>query len=169
MKKTFVLCLMLLLAIAVSAQESPAGQASDSGQMKSARKSRAGGGSFSSTVKKMRDDWAAAFNAKQPEKLADFYTSDAVFFGPMGSANGPAAIADNFKKSVDSGVTDLRVTSDHTEHVGNLGYDTGTYNQTAPKQGGGKEQITGKYVVVLRREAGRWKIAAHGSGDEKHQ
>ncbi len=43
--------------------------------------------------------------------------------------------------------------------VGDNGYDVGTYRQSVTPTGGAALSDTGKYVVILKRSAGSWKVA----------
>jgi ketosteroid isomerase-like protein len=59
---------------------------------------------------------------------------------------------------------DLRVTSFTFSHLdatvnGNIGYDAGTYEETAGPAGAPGMTVTGKYLVLLKRGEDGWKAA----------
>ena len=50
------------------------------------------------------------------------------------------------------------VESLHTEYTGNLGYDTGIYDEDFPHH-----LAEGNYLMVIRNIDGEWKIVAHAA------
>lgn len=69
--------------------------------------------------------------------------------------SGRAAIQSFWKGVYDSGITQATLTTSDVESQGDLAAETGTYEL---RMKDGKVADRGKYVVVWKREDGRWKL-----------
>jgi hypothetical protein len=116
------------------------------------------GEEFTAEMQKMRDRWVQEFNAGQADKVAAFYAPEAVLMRWDGSVHGYDSILAEMQRSINGGAHDYVVHSLHTEHSGDLGYDTGAYNVTLRDR-----VVEGNYVLVVKRIGGQWKIIAHAS------
>ncbi len=89
------------------------------------------------------------------------YTDDAVEMGPGSPpVKGRAAIEQYYRQQMSGPGRITAFTFDHLESrtSGDVGYDVGTYRQTmtgGPMAG----DDTGKYVVILKKSGGQWKVA----------
>lgn len=110
-------------------------------------------------IDRLRDAWAAAFNAKDAARVADLYAKDAIYIGLVGTARGRDAIQAAIGRSIQDGVHDLKISTRRRDHSGNLVYETGSYTQLDKN---GKTQ-RGDYLVVVKQSAGQWLIVAHAS------
>ena len=99
-----------------------------------------------------------AMNAKA---IAALYTEDAVEMPPNApSVKGRAAIQQMYEKNFKEAKTgNFAVTHVDSRSSGDVGYDVGTYRQTITPTGGTEMKDTGKYIVVLKRVGGSWKVA----------
>jgi ketosteroid isomerase-like protein len=113
---------------------------------------------FAAEMQRMRDSWVQEFNAGHADKVAAFYGPEAVLMRWDGSVHGYDSILAEMQRSISAGTHDYVVHSLHTEHSGDLGYDTGAYNVTLRDR-----VVEGNYVLVVKRIAGQWKIIAHAS------
>ncbi|MGZ4788029.1 MAG: nuclear transport factor 2 family protein [Terriglobales bacterium] len=107
-------------------------------------------------VSAVRDAYIAAYNAKETDKVAALYAADAILQTPDGTFNGRDAIRAYIQTGFDRGGGDLQVVSTRTTGDADMQYDTGDYSQKL----NGKE-LKGRYLVVLRKAAGKWLIVAH--------
>ena len=132
-------------------------------------KSKSSGGDAQAAVAQLRTSWIDAYNNKQPEKIAEAYTDDAVVMPAIGKPiQGKDAIRDYWKKSIDAGGSNASVSDTHTESSGNLAYDTGRYKVTTKTPDGSTREVTGSYLITLKRAGkGKWLIAAHASSDDE--
>lgn len=121
-------------------------------------KSKQGDPDFAATMQKLRETWVNEFNAGHADKVAAFYTPDAVLMRWDGTVHGYDSILAEMQRSVTGGAHDYVVHSLHTERSGDLGYDTGAYNVTLRDR-----VVEGNYVIVVKRIKGEWKIVAHAS------
>lgn len=113
-------------------------------------------------VNKVRDDFLAAFNAGDATRFADLYADDAVQMPGDGSPTikGRSAIVERNKGLFDQFNARITITPSRNQISGDLAYDEGTYTlEITPKKAGSKPMSEeGRYLIVLRREAGGWKV-----------
>jgi uncharacterized protein (TIGR02246 family) len=113
-------------------------------------------------LNKLRDDFLTAFNSGDAAKVGDLYAEDAVQMPGDGSptVKGRAAIVERNKGFFEQFTAKITLTPSRNAVSGDLGYDEGTYTMEAtPKAKGGKPMTEeGRYVVVLQRKAGVWKV-----------
>jgi ketosteroid isomerase-like protein len=130
-------------------------------------------------INQTRMQWVNNWNAKQLDGVMALYTENTVLVPPNGDRIvGKDKIRAYFKQILDSATTmTIKVSSEKTDSSGDLGYDGGSYEQTIVRGGGavisgkavvsgnaviggggGQTKTTGNYLVVLRRETGKWLI-----------
>ncbi len=110
---------------------------------------------------KLDDDWSAAAGRKDTEKVASFYSADAIAYPPdapmaVGYAAAKKIWADYFAlpefaiswKTLHAGVS----------KSGDLGFTTGRYTDSYKGEDGKTVHEKGKYVCVWKKQAdGSWK------------
>jgi uncharacterized protein (TIGR02246 family) len=103
----------------------------------------------------------AANNAADLKKVEQLYADDAVWLPPRGpSVEGKTAILARYQRSF--ATVKLHYTLVETEQHGwgDWAFSRGTTEGTAtPITGGEPRKIHDKYLMILRREHGIWKIA----------
>jgi ketosteroid isomerase-like protein len=129
-------------------------------------------------IEKIRAEWVNSFKSKNLEKLMSLYADDAAVMPPTGERIvGKEKVTAYFKNLFDSATTlDVKVGSEITKSDGELGYDSGSYEQVVMRggtkisggvvisgnvtiQGGGSREVSnGSYLVVLRHESNNWVI-----------
>jgi uncharacterized protein (TIGR02246 family) len=101
-------------------------------------------------------EWLAAFLRGDSQAIGNLYTTAAQAFPPQGEVvRGREAIARMWQGVIDSGVKGVTLTTLEVEASGATAYEVGTYSLAGD---GGKVLDAGKYVVVWKREDGRWKL-----------
>jgi ketosteroid isomerase-like protein len=111
-------------------------------------------GKTDARLTKLAKQWEAAFNAKDPAKVAMLYVEDGIVNPPNQSAVRGRAAIQNWAKETMGVFTSITLTPAESAISGTVGYETGTYSGTMAS---GSD--TGKYVVVLKRVGGQWLIA----------
>lgn len=113
-------------------------------------------------VQRIADQWVEAAEAHDAGGIASLYTEDAVFIGVEGQVmEGRQAI----EEGMATGLEDLASMGvEATDRV--LGTEMiaeiGTYTQTFQAGEGQEQTVSGRYLVVLKRQPdGSWKIAQH--------
>jgi ketosteroid isomerase-like protein len=113
---------------------------------------------FATAIKKLRDTWVQEFNAGHADKVAALYAEEAVLMRGNGSVHNRDSILAELQRSITAEAHNYIVHSLHSEHSGDLGYDTGMYNEKFPHH-----LAEGNYLVVVQRIKGEWKIVAHAA------
>jgi uncharacterized protein (TIGR02246 family) len=99
-----------------------------------------------------------AFNAGKVEELAALYTKDALVLAPGSPMiEGREGIAKMWQGILDSGFTDLDLQAREIVVVGGTAYETGTFEGTVVTDDG-ETKAAGKYIVVWKKQDGRWKL-----------
>jgi uncharacterized protein (TIGR02246 family) len=108
------------------------------------------------------DTYVAATLKGDTAGVVALYTDDAMEMPPNAApVKGRAAIEQYYRKQFGGGKPSA-FTLEHLESrsAGDIGYDIGTYRQTMTPTGAtAPMNDTGKYVVVLHRTGGKWKVA----------
>jgi ketosteroid isomerase-like protein len=112
------------------------------------------GGKTDPRVTKLAKQWEAAYNAKDPAKVAMQYAEDGIVNPPNQSAVRGRAAIQNWAKETMGVFTSITLTPAESAISGNIGYEAGTYSGTMAS---GSDK--GKYVVVLKRVGAQWLIA----------
>ena len=114
-------------------------------------------------IRKSVEEWSAAAKAKDAEKFASFYASDAtLMFAGAPDVHTSASIRETIVAMMKDPAFALSFAADKVvvARSGDLAYETGTYTLTTT--GPNKKPATenGHYVVVWRKQAdAAWKVA----------
>jgi uncharacterized protein (TIGR02246 family) len=130
----------------------------------------AAGGSTSAdsaAISQLAQTYATAYNRKDVAGVAATYTDDAVALQSNGKlVKGRADLTAYLAKDT---ATWGKVTITPNEPAiisGNIGYGSGTSSIAVPGPSGQTLSIPGAYIVVVRKDAGAWKIAALSSNPD---
>lgn len=114
---------------------------------------------FASAVKRIRETWVQEFNAGHADKVAALYAEEAVLMRRNGSVHNRDSIQADLERSITTAQGhNYMAESLHAEYSGDVGYDTGIYNEDFPRH-----VSEGNYLIVLRKIHGEWKIVAHAA------
>jgi hypothetical protein len=113
---------------------------------------------FATAVKRIRDTWVQEFNAGHADKVATLYAPEAVLMRRNGSVHSRDSIQAELQRSITNEARNYVVQSLHSESSGDLGYDTGIYNEDFAHH-----LAEGNYLIVLKRIEGDWLIVAHAA------
>jgi ketosteroid isomerase-like protein len=147
---SLLVILVMLLGISVGLAQSPAKPASGGKPTKTE--------DFDTTMKTIRDTWVQEFNAGHADKVAALYAEEAVLMRRTGSVHNRDSILAELQRSITREANNYTVHSLHAEASGDLGYDTGIYNENFPHH-----VAEGNYLMVVKRIKGEWKIVAHSA------
>jgi ketosteroid isomerase-like protein len=127
-------------------------------------RSQPGGASLSraeSAVRKLAQDWALACNGKQLDDLVTLYAVDAIVLRPnLPPVRGTAAIREFFFGLLDAGFGDVEMDPLRTEVFGDFAYEAGRCKMLVPFTMGKRREERGKYLTILARQDGDWKVLA---------
>ena len=113
---------------------------------------------FAAAIKRIRDTWVQEFNAGHADKIAALYAQEAVLMRGNGSLHNRESIQAEWQRSITREARNYVVHSLHSEGSGDIGYDTGVYNEDLPRH-----LAEGNYLIVIKRIEGEWKIVAHAA------
>lgn len=108
---------------------------------------------------RLDDDWSAAAQKKDLQKVASYYADDAIVYPPNEPAVAGRAAAEKVWGSYFAS-PDFSISwkATHADAAGNLGYTTGTYRNSYKGPDGKVAHEVGKYVCVWRKQKdGSWK------------
>jgi uncharacterized protein (TIGR02246 family) len=119
------------------------------------------GGGQDPAITAIADQYVKATLAGDAKAIAALYTEDAVEMPPNEPVvKGRAAIQQMYEKSFKGAkIGSFVISHIESRSSGDTGYDTGTYRQSITPAGGMEIKDTGKYVVILKRVSGSWKVA----------
>ena len=120
-------------------------------------------GGDEAAIAKVRSAYEKAAGTQDGAAIAKLYTADGVEMPPNGPAAKGRAAIEAFHKAFGQQfmMHGMTITSTDLKVNGNYAYDTGTYKQMLMvMKGGGMIDDTGKYVVLLKKDAsGTWSIS----------
>lgn len=108
---------------------------------------------------KLTKEFEAAFNAKDAEKVASFYTDDAALLSPNEPMiRGRDSITARYREEFKQGLTNLQLKPIESALGGTVGFEVGT-SAVALRSPDGLLSTSGKYAVIYKRVGNQWKIA----------
>jgi uncharacterized protein (TIGR02246 family) len=138
------------------ANAAPARDASRSRSVPGAPLSRA-----EMAVRKVSQNWALACNTKHLDDLVTLYVPDATVLRPnVPAVRGTAAIREFFVSVLEAGLGEVEMESLRTEIIGDVAYEAGRCQMLVPVAMSKRREDRGKYLMVLTRHDGDWKILA---------
>jgi ketosteroid isomerase-like protein len=111
-------------------------------------------------ISKMVQEFAAAYNAKDVEKVGTYFTGNASLMPANRSTlNGLDAVKGFYKErfTVD-GATDLAIEMLSVQGHGPLAYFAGTFSLNLKPADGTQRHDRGKVIWILRKMGGQWKF-----------
>jgi uncharacterized protein (TIGR02246 family) len=108
--------------------------------------------------------WVAAYNSRDPSRIAALYDHEAVFWGTTSATirATPATIADYFKDAAKRPDARVTVTDQFVRVVGEMAVNTGSYTFTDVRESKNVSNPS-RFTFVFQYRDGRWHIASHHS------
>ncbi|HSL23773.1 MAG TPA: SgcJ/EcaC family oxidoreductase [Vicinamibacterales bacterium] len=107
-------------------------------------------------IEATNEKFMAAFQKADAAGMAALYTTDGETFPPNGDViRGRDAIQEMWQSVAASGVSSAKLVTREVESAGNLAWESGSYEMFG-KDGASLDR--GKYIVVWKRQQGRWLI-----------
>ena len=112
-------------------------------------------------IRAVADQYVKATLAGDAKAIAALYTDDAVEMPPNAPLiKGKAAVEQYYVQQFAAGkISKFSLTHLETRATGDSGYDIGTFTQTIGPAKGAPMNDSGKYVVILKRVGGAWKVS----------
>jgi ketosteroid isomerase-like protein len=137
MKKTLLVAIMSVLAAACSGGGSatPAFGAADAQQ-----------------IRQRTQDYAAAFNSKDVDKVLSFHPGEAIFMPPNAPiVRGKETIGDFYRRLIAEGATELKMETLDVGGHGPMAYEGGTFSLNRRPSSGASTRDRGKYMFIWRK------------------
>ena len=110
-------------------------------------------------IRQRTQDFEAAFNGKDPEKVAAFYPAESVLMPPNApTIRGRDGIRDFYKELYAQGGTDLEMETKDVRGHGTMAYEAGGYSINRRPATGNPTRDRGKYMLIWRNQGGTWTI-----------
>ena len=115
-------------------------------------------------IAKVRSAYQTAAGAQDAAAIVKLYAADGVEMPPNAPAAKGRAAIEAFHKAFAQQwmVHGMTITPTETRVTGDTAYDVGTYKQSLmPQKGGGMVEDKGKYIVLLKKDAGGAWLITH--------
>jgi uncharacterized protein (TIGR02246 family) len=111
-------------------------------------------------ISKMVQEFSAAYNAKDVEKIATYFAGNASLMPANRSTlNGVEAIKGFYKERVTTeGATDLAIEMQSVQGHGPLAYFAGTFTLNLKPADGTERRDRGKVIWILRKLGAQWRF-----------
>jgi ketosteroid isomerase-like protein len=110
-------------------------------------------------LRQLAQDWATACNMKHLDELVSLYASDAMVVRPnVPPVRSAGAIRELLFSLLEAGLGEVQMESLRVEIFGEIAYEVGRCTMLMPTATGKRREERGKYVMVIGRQAGEWKI-----------
>ncbi len=110
-------------------------------------------------LRQLAQDWALACNTKHLDELVDLYAPDAMVLRPnVPPVRSTGSIRELFFSVLEAGLGEVQMEPLRVEIFGEIAYEVGRCTMLVPTTTGKRREERGKYVMVIGRQAGEWKI-----------
>jgi uncharacterized protein (TIGR02246 family) len=112
-----------------------------------------------SLIDSVNQNFMDAFSRADAAGIAALYTEDTKLLPPgFPMMTGKEAVQSFWQGAMNSGVTEAKLETLELESQGNLASEIGRFTLTVQLQGSETTTMTGKYVVVWKKQDGSWKL-----------
>jgi len=112
-------------------------------------------------LRKVVRAWALAFNAKRVDDLCALYSADALLVRPSAAlVRGRSEIKEMLQSELESGFGDVRLDCSEIGVLSEVACLAGVSRMLAPITPGNRQERTGKFFMLVRREGDEWKLLA---------
>jgi uncharacterized protein (TIGR02246 family) len=113
-------------------------------------------GDVRAAIEAANKEFGEAVGRGDAAAIAEFYTTNAMVLPPNSDVvKGKEAIKNLFQGLINSGIKGITLTTLEAEGFGDTANEVGKY---IVKGEGGKELDNGNYIVIWKRENGKWKL-----------
>jgi uncharacterized protein (TIGR02246 family) len=111
------------------------------------------------TITNSIEELRTAFNAHDPDKVADFFSASAVVMPPnQSTARSKDAVKQYYVGRFNEGAKDLELEPKDITGVGTLAYASGDFRLNLAAAGGEPQRDRGKFIWIFRKLNNRWLI-----------
>lgn len=130
----------------------------------SSLRNRGSEGTHERAIIEATDVWVAAYNSRDPLRIAETYDHDAVFWGTTSATirQSSGDIFEYFKDAAKRPEARVMITDQNIRLSGDMAFNSGTYLFTDIRDGKRVENPS-RFTFVFRMRKGRWAIVHHHS------
>ena len=111
------------------------------------------------TITRQIQELRTAFNAKDPDKVAQLFSANAVVMPPnQSTARSRDSVKQYYVSRFADGAQDLELDPKDISGFGPLAYASGDYRLNLVKEGAEPQRDRGKFVWIFRKTNDRWLI-----------
>ncbi|HEX6802696.1 MAG TPA: DUF4440 domain-containing protein [Terriglobales bacterium] len=117
--------------------------------------------SAEAALRKLMQRWTMAYNAKRLDEVSSLYSNEAIVLRPsMLPVRGRAGVREHLSGAIQSGMGDMQLDCTDIGVLGEIACLSGRNRMLMPVAAANRQERTGKFFVVARREGVDWKIIA---------
>ena len=110
-------------------------------------------------LRKLMQRWTMAYNAKRLDEVTSLYSNEAIVLRPsMLPVRGRAGVREHLSSAIQSGLGDMQLDCTDIGVLGDIACLSGRNRMLMPVAAANRQERTGKFFVVARREGADWKI-----------
>jgi len=114
-----------------------------------------------STLRRLVEHWAIACNAKRADSLSALYSRDALLVRPGAPLlRGRVSIKQFLQSELENGLGDVQLDCTEIGVISEIACVAGVSRMLTPVAPANRQERTGKFLLLTRREAAHWKILA---------
>lgn len=112
-------------------------------------------------LRRLMQRWTMAYNAKRLDEVTSLYSNEAIVLRPsMLPVRGRAGVREHLSGAIQSGLGDMQLDCTDIGVLGEIACLSGRNRMLMPVAAANRQERTGKFFVVARREGADWKILA---------
>jgi len=110
-------------------------------------------------LRRLMQRWTMAYNAKRLDEVTSLYSNEAIVLRPsMLPVRGRAGVREHLSSAIQSGLGDMQLDCTDIGVLGEIACLSGRNRMLMPVGAANRQERTGKFFVVARREGADWKI-----------
>jgi len=112
-------------------------------------------------LRRLMQRWTLAYNAKRLEEVTSLYSNEAIVLRPSTlPVRGRAGVREHLSGAIQSGLGEMQLDCTDIGVLGEIACLSGRNRMLMPVAAANRQERTGKFFVVARREGADWKILA---------
>ena len=112
-------------------------------------------------LRKLVQEWVMLYNGNRVDELAALYANDAMLIRPaVPITRDSAAIKDALQSDLDAGIGDVHLECTDIAVLKDVACVTGASRMLVPVSPANRQERTGKFLLLVRRENSGWSIVA---------
>jgi uncharacterized protein (TIGR02246 family) len=112
-------------------------------------------------LRKLVQRWTMAYNSKRLDDIAGLYSTEAIVLRPSTlPIRGRSGVREHLATAMGSGLGDIQLDCTDIGVLGEIACLSGRNRMLMPVTAANRQERTGKFLMVARREGGEWRLLA---------